>query len=120
MFIPKALNELLPEWKDLDVNFVILIRLKAPLTTPVTKDKFLILTEKSSFAIPNMFLPKSIHNSGNYIISLGNLCSWLGERAEELGVDILPGIAGDRLSINKDGHVEGVITGDFGIAKDGS
>lgn len=67
-----------------------------------------------------MFLPPGVHNKGNYIISLGDLCKWMAERAEEMGIDILPGIAGDRLSVNSEGHIEGVITGDFGIAKDGS
>jgi electron-transferring-flavoprotein dehydrogenase len=67
-----------------------------------------------------MFLPSSVNNHGNYIISLGNLCEWLGQRAESMGVDILPGIAGDQVIFNKDGSVGGVITGDFGIAKDGS
>jgi electron-transferring-flavoprotein dehydrogenase len=67
-----------------------------------------------------MFLPSSVNNHGNYIISLGNLCEWLGQRAESMGVDILPGIAGDQVLFNKDGSVGGVITGDFGIAKDGS
>ena len=67
-----------------------------------------------------MFLPSGVHNKGNYIISLGELCKWLGEQAEELGVDILPGIAGDKLIMNEDGAIEGITTGDFGIAKDGS
>lgn len=67
-----------------------------------------------------MFLPKSVHNKGNYIISLGNLCEWMGKRAEALGVDVLPGIAGDKIIFNDDNSVGGVITGDFGIAKDGS
>ena len=65
-------------------------------------------------------MPKSIDNHGNYIISLGSLCEWLGEQAEELGVEILPGIAGDQIIFNEDGSVGGVITGDMGIAKDGS
>jgi len=67
-----------------------------------------------------MFMPKSIDNHGNYIISLGSLCEWLGTQAEDLGVEILPGIAGDKVIFNDDGSVGGIITGDFGIAKDGS
>jgi electron-transferring-flavoprotein dehydrogenase len=67
-----------------------------------------------------MFLPAGVHNHGNYIISLGDLCVWLGEKAESMGVDILPGIAGDQVIYNRNGSVGGVITGDFGIAKDGS
>ena len=90
------------------------------MKTPVTHDKFQILFKDNHIDIPHIFLPKSVHNVGNYIISLGNLCEWLGERAESMGVDILPGIAGDQISYNKDGSVGGVITGDFGIAKDGS
>lgn len=70
--------------------------------------------------IPNMLLPKGVHNHGNYIISLGDLCIWMGTKAEEYGVDILPGIAGDKVLFNDNGSVGGVITGDFGIAKDGS
>lgn len=90
------------------------------MTTPVTEDKFTILFENSHIDIPYIFLPKSVHNKGNYIISLGNLCEWMGKKAEALGVDILPGIAGDKIVFNEDGSVGGVITGDFGIAKDGS
>jgi electron-transferring-flavoprotein dehydrogenase len=67
-----------------------------------------------------MFLPKGVHNDGNFIISLGDLCKWLGEKAESMGVDILPGIAGDQIIFNNNGSVGGVITGDFGIAKDGT
>lgn len=86
----------------------------------MTEDEFTILFEKHYFDIPTMFLPKAVHNHGNYIISLGNLCEWLGQKAESMGVDILPGIAGDDIIYNKDGSVGGVATGDFGIAKDGS
>jgi electron-transferring-flavoprotein dehydrogenase len=90
------------------------------LNTPVTEDEFTILFEKEHIDIPNALLPSGVHNHGNYIISLGDLCVWLGEKAESLGVDILPGIAGDQVIFNKNGSVGGVITGDFGIAKDGS
>lgn len=88
--------------------------------TPVVEDKFLILFKNSHLRVPNFLLPKGVHNKGNYNISLGVLCGWLGEQAEELGVDILPGIAGDKIHFNEDGSVGGVTTGDFGIAKDGS
>ena len=64
-------------------------------------------------------MPKQIDNHGNYIISLSQLCEWLGEQAEDLGVEVLPGIAGDQVIINDDGSVGGVITGDFGVGKDG-
>ena len=90
------------------------------MNTPVTEDEFTILFEKEHIDIPNMFLPSGVHNHGNYIISLGDLCVWLGEKAESMGVDILPGIAGYQIIFNKNGSVGGVITGDFGIAKDGS
>ena len=90
------------------------------MNTPVTEDEFSILFEKFHFDIPNIFLPQAVHNKGNYIISLGHLCEWLGQRAENLGVDILPGIAGDQVIFKPDGTVGGIITGDFGVAKDGS
>jgi electron-transferring-flavoprotein dehydrogenase len=86
----------------------------------VTEDRFSILFEKTHINIPNFLLPKSVHNEGNFIISLGDLCEWLGEKAEGLGVDILPGIAGDKIHYRSDGSVGGIITGDFGIAKDGT
>jgi electron-transferring-flavoprotein dehydrogenase len=86
----------------------------------VTEDQFTILFEKEHFNIPNILLPKGVHNEGNYIISLGNLCEWMGQKAESMGVDILPSIAGDQIIYKQDGSVGGVITGDFGIAKDGS
>lgn len=90
------------------------------MITPATEDRFTILFENSHVNIPNFLLPKSVDNHGNYIISLGNLCEWMGEKAETLGVDVLPGIAGDKIHYNTDGSVGGIITGDFGIAKDGS
>jgi electron-transferring-flavoprotein dehydrogenase len=86
----------------------------------VTEDEFTILFENSHIDIPYSLLPSSVHNTGNYIISLGNLCEWLGQKAEALGVDVLPGIAGDQIIYNQNGSVGGVITGDFGIAKDGT
>ena len=93
VFEPRALNELIPNWKELE----------APLGTPVTSDVMKILwNEKSSTSIPHMFLPKSIDNHGNYIISLNELCMWLGEQAEELGVEILPGFSGESV-IEEDG-----------------
>ncbi len=70
--------------------------------------------------VPNFLLPASVHNHGNYIISLGDVSKWMGSQAEALGVDVLPGIAGDQIKFNEDGSVGGVLTGDFGWAKDGS
>ena len=95
VFEPRALNELFPDWKEME----------APLGTPVTSDVMKILwNEKSSTSIPHMFLPKSIDNHGNYIISLNELCTWLGEQAEELGVEILPGFSGESV-IEENGQV---------------
>ena len=78
---PSAINELFPNWKDLG----------APLNVPVKEDKFLVLSQNKSFAIPSFFLPPLMSNHGNYAISLGNLCRWLGDQAENLGVEIYPG-----------------------------
>jgi len=80
----------------------------------------MILGQNSSLNIPEFLFPKANKNKGNYIISLGNLSAWLAEQAEEMGVEVLPGIAGDKPLFNEDGSVAGVITGDMGIAKDGT
>ena len=103
---PRALNELLPDWKERG----------APLNTAVTQDKFIFLTEKGSFGLPT---PPQMHNKGNYIISLGNFCRWLGEQAEALGVEIYPGFPAAGVLYHEDGSVRGVATGDMGIGKDG-
>jgi electron-transferring-flavoprotein dehydrogenase len=106
---PRALNELLPDWKERG----------APLNTPVTAEKFMFLTQKGGVSWPTALLPPVLHNKGNYIISLGNLCRWLGEQAEAMGVEIFPGFAAAEVLYTKDGAVRGVATGDMGIAKDG-
>ncbi|TDI60791.1 MAG: electron transfer flavoprotein-ubiquinone oxidoreductase [Alphaproteobacteria bacterium] len=106
---PRALNELIPDWKEKG----------APLNTPCTKDKFMLLTEKRSFSIPGFILPPVLHNKGNYIVSLGNVTRWLGEQAEELGVEIYAGFAAAEIVYHDDGSVKGVATGDMGIGKDG-
>ena len=106
---PTALNELIPNWRDLDT----------PIKTKVTKESFLFLTKNSSFKIPHIFLPKDIKNDENYIISLGNLCKWLGNYAESLGVDIFPGFAAQKILYGDEGQVVGVLTGEKGINKDG-
>ena len=103
---PRALNELIPNWQDLG----------APLDTPVTSDRFMFLTETSSFRLPT---PPQMNNHGNYIISLGNFCRWLGEQAEALGVEVYPGFAAAEVLYNDDGSVRGIATGDMGIGKDG-
>ncbi|HWV14253.1 MAG TPA: electron transfer flavoprotein-ubiquinone oxidoreductase [Cellvibrio sp.] len=111
VFEPRALNELFPNWKELG----------APLFSSVTAEQWLYLTSAtSSSAIPTGLLPPVLHNQGNYIISLGRLCHWLGEQAAALGVDIFPGFAAAEVLYREDGSVGGVITGDMGRAADGS
>ncbi len=110
VFEPQALDELIPDWKDKG----------APLNTPVKKDGFLVLSRSGAFKLPNFLLPSQMHNKGNYIVSLGNLCRWLAAQAEELGVEIYPGFAAKELLYHDDGRVKGVATGDMGIAADGS
>jgi len=90
----------------------------APLKTPVTQDKFAILTKNRSFEIPELLIP--MKNHGNYIVRLGHVVKWLGEQAEELGVEIYPGYAASEVLFHEDGSVKGVATNDVGIAKDGS
>jgi electron-transferring-flavoprotein dehydrogenase len=104
---PRALDELLPDWKALG----------APLNTPAGEDRFLFLTEKRAIRLPT---PPTMNNHGNYIISLGNLCRWLGQQAEGLGVEIYPGFAAAEVLYHEDGSVKGVATGDLGIGKDGT
>ena len=102
----KALDELIPDWKNLG----------APLNTPVTEDRLLFLTASKSYVIPT---PPYMKNEGNYIVSLGNVVRWLGEQAEGLGVEIYPGFAATEILYNSDGSVKGIATGDMGIGKDG-
>jgi electron-transferring-flavoprotein dehydrogenase len=106
---PSALHELIPDWKEKG----------APLNAPVTHDEFHIFFEKSSIKLPNMLLPGELHNDGNYIISLGNLCRWLATQAEAVGVEIYAGFAAAEILYHEDGSVKGVATGDMGIGKDG-
>src|SRR4029453_5062257 len=106
---PKALDELFPDWKTRE----------APLDTPVTEDQFLILTAKHALRIPNWMLPPLMDNHGNYIASLGNVCRWLANEAETLGVEIYPGFAATELLLTAEGAVRGVATGDVGVARDG-
>lgn len=109
VFEPRALDELIPDWKDKG----------APLNAPVSDEKFMLLSETGSREIPVSLLPGQMHNDGNYVISLGNLCRWLGERAEELGVEIYPGFAAAEVVYHEDGRVKGVATGDMGVGKTG-
>jgi electron-transferring-flavoprotein dehydrogenase len=107
---PRALNELEPAWKDKG----------APLETPVVDDRFLILTARKAYRIPNWSLPRLMDNHGMYIASLGNVCRWLGKEAEALGVEIYPGFPAAEILYDDTGAVRGVATGDLGIARDGS
>ncbi|MCA1938691.1 MAG: electron transfer flavoprotein-ubiquinone oxidoreductase [Dechloromonas sp.] len=102
----RALAELFPDWRERG----------APLNTPAGEDRFLFLTEGGSFKLPT---PPQMANHGNYIVSLGNFCRWLGEQAEALGVEIYPGFAAAEVLYHEDGSVKGVATGDLGIGKDG-
>jgi electron-transferring-flavoprotein dehydrogenase len=106
VFEPRALNELIPDWRERG----------APLNTPATDDRFLYLTKNRALRLPT---PPTMHNHGNYIISLGNLCRWLASQAEELGVEIYPGFAAAEVLYDEAGRVRGVATGDMGIGKDG-
>ncbi len=106
---PRALNELLPDWKELG----------APLNQPVTADTFLMMSETGATRTPNFLLPKNFHNEGNYIISLGNFVRWLAQQAEGLGVEIFPGFPAAEVLYTEDGKVRGVATGNLGIGKDG-
>jgi electron-transferring-flavoprotein dehydrogenase len=107
---PRALNELIPDWKDRG----------APLNAPVTSERFMVLTEKRSFGVPVWTMPPQMSNHGNYVVSLGNVCRWLGEQAEALGVEIYPGFAAAEVLTDDQGRVTGVATGDMGVAGDGS
>jgi electron-transferring-flavoprotein dehydrogenase len=104
---PRALNELIPDWKAKG----------APLNTPAHEDRVMFLTARKGYRLP---VPPFFRNEGNYVISLGNLCRWLGKQAEELGVEIYAGFAGAEVLYHDDGTVKGVATGDMGVGKDGS
>src|SRR5207302_2561318 len=106
VFEPRALDELIPDWRERG----------APLNTPATEDRFLYLTQSRAFRLPT---PPQMHNHGNYIISLGNLCRWLAVQAEEVGVEIYPGFAAAEVLYDGNGRVRGVATGDMGIGRDG-
>lgn len=106
VFEPRALDELIPNWKELN----------APVTTEVSKDEISLLkSAEKATAIPGWAAPKTMHNEGNYIVSLSNLCKWLGEYAENLGINIFPGFAGAEILYDENGAVYGVATGDMGV-----
>ena len=108
---PKSLNELFPNWQELG----------APLTCGVTEDRLLMLRdEHKSIRLPDFAIPRPMHNQGNYIASLGQLCRWLGEQAEALGVEIFPGFAASEVLYHENGAVKGIATGDMGVDKNGN
>ena len=108
---PRALTELFPDWRERG----------APLNTPVTEDDvYYLVNDTNGIKVPSWLVPNATHNHGNYALSLGNLCRWLGEQAEALGVNLFPGFAGSEILYNDDGSVRGVATGDMGVAADGS
>ena len=106
---PRAMNELMPDWKALG----------APLDQPVTADKFLFLTAEKAWQTPEWALPDCFRNHGNYVISLGNVVRWMGQQAENAGVEVYPGFAAASLLFNAQGAVRGVVTGDLGVGRDG-
>jgi electron-transferring-flavoprotein dehydrogenase len=106
---PRALNELFPNWRELN----------APLNAPVSEDRFHFLTETGTIKVPPFMLPACFQNHGNYVVSLGNVCRWLGRQAEALGVEIFPGFAASEILYGSDGRVVGVATGDMGVGRDG-
>jgi electron-transferring-flavoprotein dehydrogenase len=110
VFEPTALDELFPDWK----------KLGSPVTTAVKGDDIHYLTGASKgIKVPGLFVPRPMHNEGNYIISLGRLCQWLGEQAENAGVNVFPGFAASEILYDDQGRVTGVATSDMGIGKDG-
>lgn len=111
VFEPRALDELLPNWQEMG----------APLNTPVTGDTFFFYTSsKSAIKLPNFLIPKPTHNDGNYITSMGNLCRWLAEQAENMGVEIYPGFTAAEILTDENGNVTGIATGEMGVGADGN
>ncbi|WP_206485339.1 electron transfer flavoprotein-ubiquinone oxidoreductase [Thalassotalea sp. G2M2-11] len=110
VFEPRALNELFPDWQEKG----------APLSTQVNKDDiYLFNGAESAIKLPGFGVPKTMHNEGNYIASMGNMCRWLAEQAEQLGVEIFPGFPAQEVLYNDDGSIAGVLTGDMGLDVDG-
>ncbi|MTI18701.1 electron transfer flavoprotein-ubiquinone oxidoreductase [Rhodobacteraceae bacterium RKSG542] len=107
---PIGLDKLIPDWREDD---------SAPIKTQVKQDKFLVLGPAGSMRLPNFMMPKLMDNHGNYIVSLGNVCRWMAERAEALGVEVYPGFAAAEVLYDDEGKVIGVATGDMGVGRDG-
>ncbi|MBI1907558.1 MAG: electron transfer flavoprotein-ubiquinone oxidoreductase [Rhodocyclales bacterium] len=106
---PRALNELIPDWKDKG----------APIKTEVTEDRFMFLSETGARGVPNAFLPGCFQNHGNYIVRLGHLTKWLGEQAEAMGIEVYPGFAAAEILFDAQGAVKGIATGDMGLTREG-
>ena len=107
---PSGLNALIPDWKEKG----------GPLNVPVKEDNLYVLGEAGQLRVPNMIMPPLMNNHGNYIVSMGNVCRWMAEQAEALGVEIFPGMACSELVYNEDGSLKGVVAGEFGKEPDGS
>ncbi len=107
---PSGLNKLIPDWKEKG----------APLNTEVTSDHFNVLSEKSGFSIPHILMPPLLSNKGCYIVSMGNVCRWLAEQAEAIGVEVFPGFAASDLVYGDNGELVGVVAGEFGLNPDGT
>jgi len=107
---PVGLNKLIPDWKEKG----------APLNVPVKEDNFYMLGEAGQLRLPNMMMPPLMNNHGNYIVSMGNVCRWMAEQAEEMGVEIFPGMACSELVYGENGEVKGVVAGEFGKNADGT
>lgn len=110
VFEPTALNELFPDWRNMG----------APLNTPVQSDEiFYLSSSRLSIRVPGVFAPSTMHNEGNFIVSLGNVCRWLGQQAEALGVDVFPGFPAADVLYDEEGRVRGVLTADMGVGRTG-
>jgi electron-transferring-flavoprotein dehydrogenase len=107
---PSGLDALIPDWKERG----------APLDVPVTSDSFYVLGESGKLPVPTAIMPPLMHNHGNYIVSLGNVCRWMAEQAEALGVEIFPGMSCTELVYDRQGNVKGVVAGEFGLNPDGT
>ena len=107
---PVGLDALIPDWKEKG----------APLNVPVKEDNFYMLGEAGQIRIPNAPMPPLMNNHGNYIVSMGNVCRWMAEQAEEMGVEIFPGMACSELVYGENGEVKGVVAGEFGLNADGT
>ncbi len=107
---PIGLDALIPDWKERG----------APIKVEVKEDNFLMLSEKGGFKIPNLPMPPLMNNHGNYIVSMANVCRWMAEQAEEMGVEIFPGMSCSELVYGESGEVKGVVAGEFGLQKDGT